>query len=200
MSTLYFEPELTHHGVKGMKWGVRRTPKELRSDRKIAKSHKRHVAADKRNLRSKNAAFKEGKRDYDEALYDYRKSVSRPYLSRKKKMERTREASDNLTKAGNRLKNTKADLLRAERVYDADAKKYADHINKMLAKYGDEEVKSIRTKTYKMGEDYTKELIRTGITVADMPVIGPMYSGRYTSKQEARDRRERLDESASKMY
>ena len=39
--------ELFHYGVKGMKWGVRRTPEQLGHSPKVAKAGKRVILKEK---------------------------------------------------------------------------------------------------------------------------------------------------------
>ena len=39
----YLGGVLIHHGVKGMKWGVRRTPEQLGHSPKVAKAGKRVI-------------------------------------------------------------------------------------------------------------------------------------------------------------
>jgi len=41
--------ELFHYGVKGMKWGVRRTPDQLGHSPKVAKAGKRVILKEKSN-------------------------------------------------------------------------------------------------------------------------------------------------------
>lgn len=49
------ENELEHFGIKGMKWGVRRTPEEL-GHRKAQKASKRAARAEKVKATAKKAA------------------------------------------------------------------------------------------------------------------------------------------------
>ena len=91
-------------------------------------------------------------------------------------------------------------MLRADRIYDSDAKRYMNHIDGLVKKYGQENVNSIKTKEYRLGEEYTKELIKTGITLYDLPLIGTYLSGKYIGNREAEDRRASIDEAANKRY
>lgn len=191
---------LQHHGVKGMKWGVRRSSKELRSDRRTARTMKRHLAADKKNLKTKGRILDDYEDSYEEAQKEYQKQLSRPSLSRAKKLERIKEASDNLSVSGKDLEKHKSEFLRAERIYDADEKALKKHVDSMIKKHGSDEVKKLSYKEIELGEYYTKEVVKTGLTIADLPVVGTIYSGRYTADREFEDRTSRIDEAASKRY
>ena len=209
-----YSDELYHWGIKGMKWGVRRfqnkdgtlTPqgkqryKDYKSDQSTRKSLTRHVAADKKNLKARGEAMNEVQKNYDDAEEQMRKAQSKVFISRKKRDALIDEASANLSKAGEELEKRRADLNRAERVYNKDAEALFDHVDNMTKKYGSENVKSLDTKKVSLGQYYSMEVIKTGITVADMPLIGRWYSGNYTSRQEYQDRMDTIKRKANDRY
>lgn len=207
------DESLCHWGIKGMKWGVRRyqskdgslTPegkKRYRSDNKQRKTLKRHVSADVKNLKLKIKATDKDQKAYEDALINYRAANSAFMFSRKKKAERIREASKNLEEAGKNLERTRSDYNLALDLYEKDAKAYTDHVNKMISEYGSEKVKALSNKTKKIrtGNLYVTEVMKTGVTVANFPVIGQIYSGLYTSGAEVKERDRRLDEASNRRY
>ena len=199
-------PELYHYGVLGMKWGVRRSEAELararerRQDDSTRRTMKRHVSADPQNLKAKARANDEMMTDYKEAARLYRKASSKIFIGRKEKDALVKEAGENLTEAGKRLEGTQAELNRAKRIYEQDAKAYTDHMDKMVEKYGADSVESISTKTIKVGKNFAQDVINTGVTVANFPLVGRYYTGRYTSQREVEDRYERVNRKADERY
>lgn len=190
VGTSYTDNDIYHYGRKGMKWGEHIYGKKL----------KRQLAADKKNLKMRSKMSRQAADEYNSEYKKYQKELSRPSLSSKKKRARINEATARVHEAGVAREKARSEFLRAERVYDAGAKKYMDHVDSMVKKYGAENVKSVRTKTVSLGENYAKDVIRTGITLADMPIVGTWYSGRHVAKQEYADRSERIDKAATDRY
>lgn len=166
-----------------MRWGVVRW-KDKHTRAKLT----RQTAAAKKNLKSAGKRYSSDIEDYDSVSDDYRRALSKSSFSRKKKDAAVREAGDNLTKAGDKLARSKSDLDRAERLYDNAEKQLKKHVDGMVKKYGKTEVKSIKVKDYDVGSHYVKEMVKTGITLADIPLIGTSYTGRYVGKNEYSDR------------
>lgn len=189
--------ELYHYGVKGMKWGVR---KASYKDVRAAKKMRRHLAADKKMMKQYGESVGESESQYRDAEKQYKKSISKISFNRQKRQEAIEEASSHLSKAGKQLEKDRADMLRAERIYDKDAEKLIAHVDDMLNKYGKENIKSLKTKNINLGEYYTKEVIKTGVTVADLPFVGNLYTSRVYGSKEIEERRNLIDEAASKRY
>ena len=203
---------IEHFGIKGQKWGVRRFQsangtltaagkaryKEYKQDKKIRRKLNRENSAARKNLNARAYTNSNAAYDYQDAEAKYRKAAGGLYLRRSTRKQRMDEAQGELDRATKRYENTQKDLRRAERIYDDSTKALTDQVNKMVKKYGSENVKALRTKDVSYGEDFVKTQIRNGITVVSLPIIGDSYRGRYISRREEAIRRSTMDKKARK--
>ena len=157
---------LAHHGVKGMKWGVRRSPEQL-----ARKTHNKQYRNDnnyRRVLAEKATASSDWSIQYGRLYKLKSKQLSKRVAKDKQK---TGQLSDRTKK----LQNT-VDLLKFDKqVMDvqrrSDIAAYKKQTEKMIDKYSDKTIKSIRSKT-KNGEEYVSKLFREySYELRPIPVI-----------------------------
>lgn len=76
--------ELFHYGVKGMKWGVRRTPEQLGHSPKVAKAGKRVILKEKSNCVEKalktqpSSALRKGIRSLEKRIAEHEAKLATP--------------------------------------------------------------------------------------------------------------------------
>lgn len=192
----HMSEELKHYGVKGMKWGVIR---DRTKDYLKTNTMKRHLAAGKKVVKLRGRMLDDAEDSYKNAEKSYQKALSRPGISRQKKMDRINEATAELTKSGLDRQRYNTDVNRAIKMYNQDFKAYEKHVKTLINKYGDKHASKLDKKTIDIGRNYTFDFIKTGVTIADLPGIGTYYSGRYISKKENEDRRKLLDKMSDKQ-
>ena len=138
--------ELYHYGVKGMKWGVRRSKEE-------ARAYKQAYRKDKRVRRMlENSAYDSGQfsKQYDTYYKIYKKSYDKQVAKDKAKTGKISDKTKEYGKTVSQLK-TDRDTYRAINKYRV--KQAQQHVDSMLKKYPDKKVKDLKVEI-KKGETY----------------------------------------------
>lgn len=129
MADYVYTTELYHYGVKGMKWGVRRT------------------------LDAKKASYKKAKKEYNKA-FNQAYNKNRPYSLSKKRREATAERWADARDKAVKLKTAKTEYKDAKKAYKADERakaKAAKALKKMEKQQYKEAIKK-RSKEILKGE------------------------------------------------
>lgn len=207
-----YNDELYHHGILGQKWGVRRfqdlsgkltklgKERMNRDERKTVNSMKRQVAADVRYMNVAGRMADAAKGEHKSMSEQYSRVLTEPVYSRGSSLLRLDRASKRLSEAGARLEETQSNYIRAKRIYKEDVDKYLSKVQEMDAKYGTSKLDKISEKQIQIGENYTATVIRTGITLANLPVIGRYQTAKLAGARDYEERTKIIDKKSGMHY
>lgn len=114
--------------------------------------------------------------------------------------EAIRSTQKDLDRAIKNRESSREAYLRAERIYKNNQSKFNSMAETMKAKYGKDSVKDYSTKQIAQGEEWTNNVIKFGLNITDLPLLGNKYNGKYITNEVVNDRMKNLDKSTSKRY
>lgn len=190
--------------------------KEYKQDYKEYKTLNRHVSAAQRHLKEEGVMLDRVRDKYQQADRNYRKEMMKSSglfgLKAAKKADRVARAQKTMDDVGKDYDVAANSYGYANKIAKKDRKALSDHINKMVGKYGEGSVKEIEYETVKIGQNKLQKImqgapvssifgrsretdvyVKTGKTVADMPIVGNWYTANYTSNEEWKIKRSEIE-------
>lgn len=177
--------------------------KDLKEYNKI----NRHVAASQKHLKEEGVMLNRVRDVYEKKNKDYQKEMAKSSgflgLKAAEKSERVARAQANADEASGEYSKALSSYGAAKKIAKKDTKELVDKANNIIRSYGKGSIKDIEYKTVKIGQNKLQKLmqgaplssvlgrnrdtdkfVKTGLTLADMPVVGNMYTAKYIANEE----------------
>lgn len=228
----YYNPapspdEFYHHGILGMRWGVRRyqpypSGQRVEGGKEIGEAAK--LRENRENDRAGYRAAKSEFRDVRRQLAVSTKRVTTAAEEDSRRRQQVLNAEEDLDKTASKIvmpwnrakkeKEVEAALYALERLskfqensrvkYETE-KQIFDDLNSRLEKasreiadkYGETRLTRLKPKDISLGEEYVLSTFKTGINTTNLPLIGQWVSGKYNSKWDRELARMRMESHVS---
>lgn len=198
--------------------------KAYKKDFKSYDKLNRHVSASQRHLREEGVMLDRVRDKYLKENKNYQKEMRKSSglfgLKGADKAERVARAQSSMDKVSKDYETAAGAYGLAKKIASQDSKALRDHVNKMIRSYGKGSINDLKTETVKIGQNKlqkllqgaptsvllnkgreTEEFIKTGKTLADLPIIGNIYTSNYIANREMdimRSRVENAEKSAKR--
>lgn len=182
------ESSLTHYGIPGMKWGVRKD-KPTVSERKTRKLLTKDVAAAQKTLKERGKASESASREALLREHKLDTAMDKFVLpwNRRKQGIKIQEASNRLDRAISRSQKANERYNKAIEYEDKTSKELASYVNDLTKRYGRENVKQLGVKQMSVGKGYFNKvypIIKTGLVAENIPIVGEYTKARKKARIE----------------
>ena len=182
--------------------------KQYKKDVKEYNKLNRHLGASQKHMKEEGVMLDRVRDSYLKKNIKYKKEMTKSEgflgLKAAKKADRVARAQSELDSAGKDYEKASEGYGMARRIASNDANALINHTNNMIKTYGKGSIKDISTKQVKIGQNKfqkimqgapvlstvfgrkrdTETVIDTGKTLADMPIIGNLYTANYVGNRE----------------